>query len=292
MSLAALGLILAAAAVHATWNLLVKRVGGGAPFVWLFGALSALLYAPLAVAALLIQRPRLGAVEVGFMLGSAVLHIGYYALLQRGYRTGDFSLVYPLARGTGPALATAGAIILFGERPSPLALAGAAVVIGAVFVLAGGRGGGDAAGGGRSRAIAPGVVAGLLTGVVIAAYTLWDSHAVSVLLVPPLILDWGTSLSRAVLLAPVAVRRWSDVRHHWRHQRRETLAVAALNPLSYILVLTALVAAPVSAIAPAREISILVGAALGARLLGEGDARRRLAAAGAMVLGVIAIALG
>jgi len=65
-----------------------------------------------------------------------------------------------------------------------------------------------------------------------------------------------------------------------------------LSPLSYILVLTALVFTPVSYVAPAREVSILFGAVLGARLLAEGDARRRLIAAGTMVLGVAALALG
>lgn len=285
MSPLALALVLVAAVVHATWNLLAKRVGGGAPFVWLFGALSALIYAPLAVAAIIIQRPQLGTVELGFIVGSALLHIGYYLLLQRGYRVGDLSLVYPLARGTGPALATAAAIIFFGERPTPLALSGALIVVGGVFVLAGG---GRRTGDGGGEAVA----AGLMTGTVIAAYTLWDKHAVGALLIPPLVLDWGTSLCRAALLAPVAWRRRDAVRACWREHRRAVLGVALLNPLSYILVLTALVFTPVSYVAPAREVSILVGALFGARLLGEGDVRRRLAAAGVIVLGVVALAVG
>ncbi len=286
MSSFALALVVAAAFVHATWNLLAKRVGGGAGFVWLFGALSAAIYAPLALAVIVIQRPRFGAVELGFVLGSALLHIAYYLLLQRGYRVGDLSLVYPLARGTGPMLSTAGAIVLLGERPGPLALAGAAVVVGGVFVLAGGARGSGGVGGGAA------VAYGLLTGCLIGAYTLWDKHAVASLLIPPLVLDWATSLSRAALLAPVAYRRREEVRWHWRVHRRAVLAVAALNPLSYILVLTALTFTPVSYVAPAREISILVGTVLGARLLAEGQVGRRLAAAGAMVLGVVALAIG
>ena len=286
MSSLALALILAAAVVHATWNLLAKRVGGGAPFVWLFGALSAVIYAPLALAVIVIQRPRLGGIEVLFILGSAILHIAYYLVLQRGYRAGDLSLVYPLARGTGPMLSTAGAVLLLGERPSPLALAGAAIIVLGVFVLAGRSRGGEPTGSGAA------VAYGLLTGTLIAAYTLWDKHAVGPLLIPPLVLDWTTSVSRAALLAPVAGRRWGEVRRHWRVHRREVLAVAALNPLSYVLVLTSLTFTPVSYVAPAREISILVGTLLGARLLSEGHAPRRLAAAGAIVLGVVALALG
>jgi len=138
MSSLALALVLSAAVVHATWNLLAKRVGGGAPFVWLFGALSSAIYAPLALGAIVVQRPRLGVQETVFIVGSGLLHLAYFLVLQRGYRVGDLSLVYPLARGTGPVLSTAAAIALFGERPSPLALAGAALVAGGVFVLTGG----------------------------------------------------------------------------------------------------------------------------------------------------------
>ena len=65
-----------------------------------------------------------------------------------------------------------------------------------------------------------------------------------------------------------------------------------LSPVSYVLVLTALTLSPVSYVAPTREISILLGALLGTRLFAEGDARRKLLASGAMMLGVIALALG
>lgn len=287
MSLVALGLILAAAFLHATWNLHVKRVGGGAPFVWLFGALSAAIYAPLALMVIVLARPSLGPLEVGFVCGSAVIHIGYYLALQRGYRAGELSLVYPLARGTGPLLATAGAIVLFGERPSPLALVGAAVVVASVFALAGGP---RLTAGVPNRGHAVGY--GLLTGAIIATYTLWDKQAVAALLIPPVVLDWGSNVIRTLLMSPMAYRRRAEIGAAWRSYRREALAVAALNPLGYILVLTAMTFTPVSYVAPAREISILVGTALGARLLAEGEARRRLVAAGAMVVGVIALAIG
>ena len=78
----------------------------------------------------------------------------------------------------------------------------------------------------------------------------------------------------------------------WQTHRREAAGVALLAPLSYILVLTALAFTPVTYVAPAREISILIGTVMGARLLAEGDVQRRLAAASAMVLGVVALAVG
>jgi drug/metabolite transporter (DMT)-like permease len=286
MTLLALALILAAAFIHATWNLLAKRSGGGPAFVWLFGALSALLYAPLAVAIVVLQRPTIGPAQLAFMLGSGVLHLAYFLVLQQGYRVGDLSLVYPLARGTGPMLSTVAAILIFQERPSALALSGAALVAISIFVLTSGS---RAQGGSRARAA---VAFGLLTGAIIAIYTLWDKQAVSTLLVPPLLQDWAANLTRASILTPLALRRWEEVRKEWHTHRLEAIGVAALTPLSYILVLTAMVFTPVSYVAPAREISILVGTVMGARLLSEGNVRRRLMGAAGMVAGLTMLALG
>jgi len=287
MAAFALVLVLAAATFHATWNLLAKRAGdGGAVFVWLFGSLAMLIYAPLAVVVVLLERPYLGLEALVFMFGSGVLHLGYFVLLQRGYAVGDLSLVYPLARGTGPLLATAAAIVLFGERPGPLALVGIALIATGVFLLS------AEPGSTRKVGLRGGVVYGLLTGAFIAAYTIWDKHAVSALLIPPLLQSWVTTLVTTGLLTPLALRRRTEVLALWRSHKIEALGVAVLSPLSYILVLTALVFTPVSYVAPAREISILIGAAMGARLLAEGDVRRRLAAAGVMVLGILALALG
>lgn len=286
MTLFALVLVLVAAVFHATWNLLAKRVGDGGPaFVWLFSLLSALVYAPLA-AYFLLRGMDLGPAEILFMGGSGVLHLGYFVLLQRGYAVGDLSLVYPLARGTGPLLATAAAVVLLAERPGPVAVFGIALIAAGVFLLT--REPGSLRGPGLGR----GVVYGLLTGGFIAAYTVWDKQAVGALLIPPLMQSWAATLVVTLLLTPTALRDREKVLAVWRDHRPEALGVAVLSPLSYILVLTALVFTPVSYVAPAREISILIGTAMGASLLSEGHARRRLLAAGAMVAGVAALALG
>lgn len=282
----ALALVLASAVTHATWNLLAKRAGGGVPFVWLFTAVSAAVYAPLAAGAAWMTGTRLGPEELVFVAGSAVLHLGYFLLLQRGYRAGDLSLVYPLARGTGPVLSTAAAVAMLGERPSALALAGAALVAGGAFGLT--LGGATPREGGARRAVAY----GLLTGAFIAAYTLWDRQAVAGLRIPPLVYDGCGGVARTALLLPLVRGRWGEVRREWRVHRREVLGIALLSPLAYILVLTALATTPVSYVAPAREVSILFGTMMGTHLLDEGHATRRLAAAGVMVLGVAALAVG
>lgn len=288
MTALALGLVLAAATLHATWNCAAKRSSGGLPFVWLSSAMNVSLYLPVLAVYCWWQRPSLpvaGWLAIG---GSGLIKTAYALLLQSGYRHGDFSLIYPLARGTGPLLSTLAAIAIFGERPTPLALAGGLVVVVSIFVLTGGpavlR---------RDRAFfSRGVAYGLLCGLCIAGYTVWDQRAVSHLQLPPILYDGGTSLVMFTILTPFARARRPAVGREWREHRGLALTVAVLSAVSYVLILTAMSFTPVSYVAPAREVSILIGTLFGARLLRESEARRRLPAAAGMVLGVIALALG
>ncbi len=286
MTTVAVALVLGSAFIHATWNLLAKRVEGGTAFLWPVYVVSAVLYAPLALAVVLVARPVIGAAQLLFIAGTVVLHLGYFAFLTAGYRAGDLSLVYPVSRATGPLLSTAGAIALFAERPTPLALAGGLLIVVGAVVLTGDPRALHAAGASRALAYA------LLTGGTIALYTLWDKQAVSTLAIPPLLYDWARNVGLAVVVAPAALRQRAAVARHLRTDRREVLGVAILSPLAYILVLTALSVSPVSYVAPLRESGILVGALLGTRLLAEEGGRRRVAAAAAMALGILALAFG
>ena len=131
MSLAGLLLVLAAAVCHATWNLFVKMAGGGPIFLWLFSFIASLIYLPFAIYVLLFNRPDFDPVQILFILGSVLLHLGYFSLLQAGYRRGDLSVVYPTARATGPLLSTAFALLFLGESLSwQLALGGLILVFG------------------------------------------------------------------------------------------------------------------------------------------------------------------
>ena len=286
MSIEALSLILAAAVIHATWNLINKQASGHATFTWLVAVLSALFYAPVTITVIEIWQLKVGLIEVGVMAGSAALHTVYFVLLNQGYRVGDLSLVYPLARGTGPLLSSIAAIVILGERPSLVAVIGALLIIGGVLILTG-----NLAQFSRSDSRSAAGYA-LITGLFIAAYTLWDKQAVSHYAIAPLVLDWGANVGRSILLTPFAFIYSDQTIEEWREHKWEAVAIAILIPLSYILVLTAMRFTPVSYVAPAREISILIGTAMGARLLAEADAPRRLGAAGAMVLGVAFLALG
>jgi drug/metabolite transporter (DMT)-like permease len=255
-------------------------------FLWLTSVCSVVIYAPLAFGVVWLQRPHIGWLQLGFIAGTALLHTVYFLLLARGYRFGDLSLVYPLARGTGPLITIAGAMLILHERPSPVALAGAVMVAIGVFLLTGDPHRLRTSG---SRGA---VLFALLTGTSIAAYSVWDKVAVAAVMIPPLLLDWAGNLMRMGMLTPIAVRSGVPAATAWRSHRRDILGVAVLSPLAYILVLTAMVYTPVSYVAPAREISILVAALMGTHFLGEGSGGRRMLAAAVMVLGVTALALG
>jgi drug/metabolite transporter (DMT)-like permease len=281
----ALVLVLISALLHATWNYLAKRAGGGTVFVWMFSLAGWLLYFPLALAILIIQQPDLGGAALVAILGTSLLHLAYYLLLQRGYRVGDLSIVYPLARGTGPALASLGAVLLLDERPSAGVWVGTALLFLGVLILTG-----DPRTL-RKNGAAQGVIFGLLVGISIAAYTLWDKRAVSILLIPPLLLTWASNGFRALALAPQALRHWDHVQQQWATNRRPLFGIAVLDSLSYILFLLALQSSPVTLLSPLRQSSILIGAFLGVQVLSEGAGRRRLIAAGVMLAGLLALTL-
>ncbi len=135
MSGAALALLIVAALAHASWNYLAKGATGSVTFTFAFTALAQVIFLPLEAAALIWTRQPLDATFWLFIVVSGALNLVYFVLLIEGYSTGDLSLVYPLARGTGPALAVAGAIVILGERPSALALAGAALVVSGIIVM-------------------------------------------------------------------------------------------------------------------------------------------------------------
>lgn len=279
MDAVALALVLVAAGSHAAWNLLAKQATGGVAFVALYTLASTALWAPIAI----VYTALAGGVTpagIGFMAGSGVLHAGYFLALQRAYSVGDLSLVYPLARGTGPVLSVAAAVLVLGERPGPVALAGGLLIAVAVLLLAAPAG----RGAGRGAAV--------LTGAFIAAYTVWDAHAVKALQQPALPYFWGAEVVQGLLLVPLALRDRPALRASARADRLGIFGVGLLSPLSYVLILFALTRAPVSLVAPAREGSVVLGAFLGARVLGEGHARLRVVAAVAIALGIAGLAVG
>ncbi|MGV3593432.1 MAG: EamA family transporter [Gammaproteobacteria bacterium] len=286
----ALAAVLLAALTHATWNLAAKRAAGSRHFVWMYSALSVLLYLPIVAWIVWTTQPQFTALHWCARAATGLLHMGYSLVLQAGYRASDLSLVYPLARGSGPLLAFLLAVLLLGEGFSWVSIAGVVLVVGGIVLVSGlfhrwRRV--DA----RHNAPRAGVFYGLATGLVIAAYTVNDGWAVKVLLISSFIVDYAGNLMRVVFLAPRALRDRRELRDEVRHYARPVAIVSVLGPLGYILVLYAMQLAPVSHVAPARELSTLIGAWFGARLLRENAAPARLAGSACVVAGVISQAL-
>jgi len=281
----ALVLILIAALAHSTWNLLAKRASAARHLIWFSSLGEALLLLPAALWILRDPGVHLDGPAVTALIATGVIHLLYAECLVRGYRSGDLSIVYPVARGTGPLLSFAGAVLVLGEHVSLVATLGALGIAAGILLLARAGGGGWAA---HRGAIAWGAV----TGVTIAAYTLVDGYAVRVLRVPPVLVEYAGNLLRMLILTGVALRERAGVVAEYRRYWREALGISILTPAGYVLVLLAMRQATVSHVAPAREVSMLMGAWFGTRLLGEEHSVRRLGGAALIAVGVVALVLG
>jgi drug/metabolite transporter (DMT)-like permease len=182
-------------------------------------------------------------------------------------------------------------VLLLGEHMTAVGVAGVLAVCGGVFLIAGGPGLWRAAHDPAARErVHAGLRWGALTGALIAGYTVIDGYAVKVLLIGPVLLDYVGNLLRVPFLLPAALRDRTGFMAAARTQWRYALVVATLGPLAYVLVLYAVTMAPLSHVAPAREVSMLFAALLGGRLLGESDRGPRLAGAACIALGVVALA--
>jgi len=275
--------VLLAALTHSTWNLYAKKAAGSRHFVWLYSVGSIVLYLPIIAWIVVYERPHLGTIEYLALTATAVLHTGYSLVLQAGYRTSDLSLVYPIARGSGPLLSFMGATILLGERPTVLAGLGLVLIVAGILLVAGLT---------REPHRAPkaGIFFGLLTGLFIAGYTVNDGWSVKSLALSPFIIDFSGNLIRVVVLTPLALRDLPGVVREARVYAKPAAVVGVLGPLGYILVLFAMRIAPISHVAPARELSTLVGTYFGSRLLREKAVPARLAGAVCIVVGVVSLA--
>lgn len=299
---AALQLTVLAAVLHAGWNVLASRIVGGPVVTWAYAAVGTVALAPWGIPAWFFSGGEStgsmhGASLVAwtFVIVSSVLHVGYFVTLQTAYARGGVSLVYPLARGFGPWIATLLAIAFLGERPGAHALIGTVLVVGSTVLLASGsvRGGGDGRGGDAARVRWPsGPVAwAIATGAWIGAYTVWDAAAVSRAGVSPLGFAWASELTRMAWMSPWAWRSRARLTTILRAHGAAVVAIGVASPLAYLAVLKAFTLAPVSIVAPLREMSILFAVLVGAGWLREGDAVRRTLAACIMLAGVVFLAL-
>ncbi len=198
MPIAALLAVLLAALTHASWNLVAKSAACSAHFVWLYSMASVVLWSGPVIWVLAHGHWHPGPLPWVALGATVLLHLAYSLSLQAGYRAADLSLVYPIARGTGPLLSFAGATWFLGEHSGLIPVIGVLLVVGGIGT--GGRSG-------RPRHTSPraGSCGALLTGTCIAGYTLNDGWAVKFLALSPILVDYCSNAFRAVVLAPRAL---------------------------------------------------------------------------------------
>lgn len=288
MTAVALLLVLGSAVCHASWNFLLKRSDHKVAFLGSAGVIGALTLLGPAIVVAAVN----GVGSAGIALGcvTALLHGVYGLSLSRGYRLGDLSSVYPVSRGVGLALIPLAAALLLDEEVSAAAVLGIVMIASGVYALhLEPHAVRDLAAPLRALNRPAGRTA-LLTGALIATYSLWDKNALDEL--SPVVLNQFAMTGHALITTAVAWRQNPhDVRHEWHSRWRSIVVAGVLIQLAYLLVLAALETSRVSYIAPSREVGIVFGAALGVVFLGEGLGLWRVWTSLLIVAGVVVLAV-
>jgi len=278
-------MVVVAALLHASWNVLTKRAADPLAFLWSSMSVAALGLLPFAL--LVVRERGIEAEGLPWLGASAVVHALYFVALSTSYRHGDFSSVYSVARGLGVALTPVLAWALWREGLSPLGVAGIGiVVVGIVFAARGARAGakGDADGASRRA-----VTWAVLTGLTIASYSILDSSGARRMHPVPFLC--GTSICAVLLCAPLVLRRTAVLRAEWRRNRRTILLASTMNLSGYLLVLFAYKSSKTGYVTAARELSIALSPFVGRVVLGERALFGRLLGAAVILAGVVCVAL-
>ncbi|MFP1629534.1 EamA family transporter [Streptomyces sp. 5K101] len=287
MTLLVTAAVLVAAVTHAGWNALAHGIKDQLVAFTLIAGGAAVMGAVMACFA---PVPAAGAWP--FLVASALLHVGYQALLMRSFSLGDFGQMYPIARGTAPLVVTVAAVVFVGEHLGVWQAAGVGVasagLVGVALwgIIPLGRGAREVPPGSGTRPHWPAIAAALATGLSIAAYTVVDGVGVRASGTPVGYIAWLMILEGVLIPAyAVYARRGALIGQLRPHVGRGLLG-AAMSIAAYGLVLWAQTRAPLAPIAALRESSIIVGAAIGALLFKERFGAPRITAACLMVLGI------
>lgn len=274
MVLAATLLSLAAAVLHAAWNLLAKQ----SPVDRFVALWAQFLTAGILSAVALVALDGLPTSGIIWATATGVIHVPYCWYLAKAYASGDFSVVYPIARGGGAALAGLGGVVFLGDRISLLGFLAMLVVCIGIVMLAGRAS--------RAEVMMAGVVA-----LSIAAYTVVDAQGARTADTPKYALAVFVSCASWITLFGVCTGRASQLAMAVRCHAPRFVAAGCFSLASYTLVIAALRLAPTGYVAALRESSVVLAALVGTAYLGEGHARQRVTAAGVVLSGLIMLVI-
>ena len=273
-------LVLTAALMHAIWNAVVKVDSDRLMAMTVVIGTTGLL-API----LLLLGPSPAPESWVYIAASALLNNIYFLFLIESYRVSDLSHAYPLARGSAPLMVAAGAVMFAGESLSVGEVAGIALVSGGIISLMLGSADGPRAG---WRTI----VYPLLTGLMIAAYTVVDGIGVRLSGSPAGYIGWLFVVSPFPIIVVAAIRRGYRVIGLVRSRWRPAVLAGCLNLGSYGLAIWALSLGAMAHVSALRETSVIIAALIGTRVLGEPFGWKRIMSAIVVVIGVVTINLG
>jgi len=282
----AFALVLAAAVLHSVWNALAKRARDQVAFLWFAQTLSTVLLAPFWLGMLVVDGFPPSALP--FVVATIILHALYFFTLGNAYRLGEFSLVYPIARGLGVALVPILALFVFNERLSPLGTTGVTLVVVGIIGLHLTPGSLKQIGA-RGTRLSAGTWWAVLTGLLIGTYSLVDKAGVARLHPVPYIGLLGLGVSVALL--PAVRARGEALRREWAVNRRALVVASTMTLTGYLLVLFAYRLSKVGYVVAARELSIVFSAIIGSLWFGEGRLGPRLLGALVILAGVACVAL-
>jgi drug/metabolite transporter (DMT)-like permease len=273
--LAVTAAVLAAAVLHAAWNALAARLPDK------LAGLGAIGLAQIAAGVVgLVAVPAPAGPSRPFVVGSSMLHVSYDLLLLNGYRVGELSQVYPLARGLAPLLVAGAAAVVAGERLGPAGLAGVALVCLGLVSL-------TLAGGWPSRQDRPALAFAAATGVAIAAYTVTDGLGVRQAGSALGYIVWLNFFHGLGMVACAAAYRRRALPAGVRRAWPAGVVIMVLSSLAYGLVLWAQQRGALAAVAALRETSVLLAAAIGTVLFKERFGRVRMLAAALVTAGIV-----
>ncbi len=276
-------LVLLAAVLHAGWNALIKAGGDHLVMTTL------IMFVPiLPAAAILLVLPAMVPAAWPYVILSAVVHWIYYGVLIAAYRYGDLSQVYPIARGTAPALVAVEAWIFEGEALTAIETLGALIVSAGIVSLAWRRRRGGAAVTHEPKAIG----FALLTALTIAIYLLADGMGGRRSGGPLVYICWLFVLQGVPLVAFTLWRRRGRIGESFRPHLKQGALGGAIAGLSYGIAIWAMSVAPIAHVVAVRETSVLFAAALGALVLKEPFGRHRILASAVVVAGAVLLNLG
>ena len=271
-------LILSAAVMHAVWNAFVKMDGDRLMTMAVVISTTGLL-APL----LLLIGPPPALESWPYILLSVLLNNAYFLFLIEAYRFGDLSQVYPIARGSAPLLVAVGAALFANEQLSVVELAG-------VFIISAGTISLIWRSGLRVEAEKRSIIFALLTGLMIASYTIIDGIGVRLSGNPAAYIGWLFILSPLPIASIAIIRRRGEALVYIRNNWKLAVLAGGLNLGSYGLSIWALSLAAMAHVSAMRETSVIIAALIGTQLLGESFGKRRILAAMVVATGVILIA--